>query len=59
MREIKIMKNIDHPNVIKIYEYFDTSRFIYIIMELLKGGELFDHIQEAHHFSEQKAATIM
>lgn len=44
MREIKIMKNIDHPNVIKIYEYFDTSRFIYIVMELLKGGELFDHI---------------
>jgi len=52
MREIKIMKNIDHPNVIKIFEYFDTPRFIYIVMELLKGGELFDHIQEVHHFSE-------
>ena len=46
------MKNIDHPNVIKIFEYFDTARFIYIVMELLEGGELFDHIQEAHHFSE-------
>ncbi len=53
------MKNIDHPHIIKIFEYFETDKFIYIVMELLKGGELFDKIREEHHFSEQKASIIM
>lgn len=57
-REVKILKNLDHPNIIKVYEYFDDEKFIYIVMELVYGGELFEKIMEEHHFSEKKAAEI-
>ena len=53
------MKELDHPHVIKIFEYFETDKFIYIVMEYLSGGELFDHIQKHHHFSEKKAAKYL
>jgi|TARA_B110000305_G_C19011861_1_gene435293 5'-AMP-activated protein kinase, catalytic alpha subunit len=33
-----------HPHIIKIYDYIDTSTELYIVMELAKGGELFDYI---------------
>lgn len=44
-REIKILKNtFMHPNIIKIYDYIDTTSELYIIMEIAVGGELFDYI---------------
>lgn len=57
-REVKILKQLDHPNIIKIYEYFSDPKFIFIVMELVQGGELFDRIMDVHHFSERKAAEI-
>ena len=45
MKEVEIMKTLDHPHVIKIFEWFETSREIYIVMEFLGGGELFDKIK--------------
>eukprot|EP00929_Paragymnodinium_shiwhaense_P058566 TRINITY_DN2932_c0_g1_i1.p1 TRINITY_DN2932_c0_g1~~TRINITY_DN2932_c0_g1_i1.p1 ORF type:complete len:502 (+),score=153.25 TRINITY_DN2932_c0_g1_i1:86-1591(+) len=58
-QEIAIMKIMDHPNIIKLYETFEDNRNIYLVMELCKGGELFDRIISAGRFSEVKAATIM
>jgi calcium-dependent protein kinase len=57
-REVNILKQLDHPNIIKIYEYFSDTKFIFIVMELVEGGELFDKIMNVHHFSEHKAAKI-
>lgn len=56
LNEIEILKKLDHPNIVKIYEYFEDTKFIYIVMELVTGGELFDKIQSVHRFSENKAA---
>lgn len=42
MNEVEIMKQIDHPHIVKIYEYFETEHHIFIVMELLEGGELFE-----------------
>ena len=36
------MKNVDHPNIIKIIEYYSEPTFLYIVMEYCNGGELFD-----------------
>ena len=36
------MKNVDHPNIIKIVEYYSEPSFLYIVMEFCNGGELFD-----------------
>jgi len=57
--EIAIMKMMDHPNIIKLYETFEDQRSIYLVMEICSGGELFDRIIEAGHFSETNAAHLM
>lgn len=38
------MRQLDHPNIIKMNEVYEGEFHIYIVLELLKGGELFDRI---------------
>merc|ERR1719454_2050797 len=58
-QEIAIMKMMDHPNIIKLYESFEDRKNIYLVMELCMGGELFDRIIDAGHFTEVQAAILM
>merc|ERR1719352_1121194 len=58
-QEIAIMKMMDHPNIIKLYESFEDRKNIYLVMELCLGGELFDRIIESGHFTEVQAALLM
>ena len=44
MREIKILIKTDHPNIIKLYDIFESANSLYLIMEQCNGGELFDKI---------------
>ena len=53
------MKFVDHPNIIKLFETFEDTRFIYLVMELCQGGELFDRIIAEGHFTEAQGAQIM
>ena len=57
--EVKILRDIDHPHIMKVYEYYQNSSYIYIISEFLAGGELFDRIIESNCFSEKIAAKYM
>lgn len=38
--EIDIMKQVDHPNIVKLYDIFEDDKYLYIVMELLGGGEV-------------------
>jgi len=58
-QEIAIMKMMDHPNIIRLFETFQDTRNIYLVMELCAGGELFDKIIESGHFTEAQAAILM
>ena len=62
MREVNLMIQLDHPNIIKLYEVYETDKNIYLIMELCTGGELFDRIVEntesGVQFTEKQAADI-
>lgn len=42
--EVEIMHRINHPHAVQLYEMFETPKKIYMVMELLTGGELFDRI---------------
>ena len=57
-QEIIILQKLDHPNVLKLYEYFEDDKNIYLVTELCRGGELFDKIIEEEFFSEREAARI-
>ncbi len=56
------MIQIDHPNIIKLYEVYEDSRYVYLIMEECTGGELFDRIYERivnkNLYTEKEAAAI-
>ena len=57
-QEIHTLKQLDHPNIIKIYEYFSDEKYIFIITELVKDEQLFEQIVDAGHLSERRAALI-
>lgn len=58
-QEIAIMKSMDHPNIIKLFETFEDRKHIYLAMELCTGGELFDRIIEVGQFTEKDAAIVV
>ena len=59
LTEISIMKQVNHPNVICMIEIFETRRKLYLVMDVLTGGELFDRIVEKGTFSEADAAMLV
>ena len=54
--EINILKTLSHPNIVKIYEFFDTPIYYYIVTEYCKKGELFDYIQ--NKYNERQLAVL-
>ena len=61
-REINILIHTDHPHIIRLYEFFESQRSLYLIMEECKGGEVFDRlierIQKKQMYSEKDAANM-
>lgn len=57
--ELSILRKLDHPNIMKIYEVFEDNVNYFLITELCKGVELFDTIQAKVKFSEFEAAEII
>mmetsp|Transcript_23328 Transcript_23328/g.23070 ORF Transcript_23328/g.23070 Transcript_23328/m.23070 type:complete len:313 (+) Transcript_23328:168-1106(+) len=58
-KELSILRVMDHPNIVKILETYETDRICYLVMELCEGGELFDRIIQEKNLSEAHAAFIM
>ena len=56
---MEILRQVDHPNIIKFHESYVDYRYIHIVMELAEGGELFDKIVKSKRFSESQAAQYM
>ena len=57
--EIKVLKMLDHPNIICLEEAFDTNDRIMIVMESMKGGELFDYVVEKGTLREEEASVLV
>jgi calcium-dependent protein kinase len=57
--EVDVLKQLDHPNIIKVFESFEDEDHIYLVQELCPGGELFDFIVKKRQLSETLAAGYM
>lgn len=43
-REVRIMRQLDHPNIVKLYEVIDGGRYLYLVIEYVPNGEMFEYI---------------
>lgn len=57
--EVRIVKDLDHPNVMKMYEEYEDSKYLYIVTELIEGGELFDELIRRKKFTEKDCCAIV
>jgi len=56
--EITILKNINHINIITLYEVFDENAYYYLVTEIMLGGELFDRIVTKTFYNEKEARDV-
>ena len=57
--EIEIMRQVNHPNIVSMSAVYEDKAHYCLVMELMRGGELFDHIITKQNFSEQEAHKFM
>ena len=59
LNEIEILKQMDHPNIVRLYEFYQEKEQFILVTEYIEGGELFDRIAKVKFFTEVDAAKIM
>jgi len=57
--EIKTLRSLQHPNIIELYDVYIADDRIYIVMELMEGGELFDYVVQKGTLTEEEASRIV
>jgi len=57
--EVQILRKMDHPNVVSLYDSYETETHVYLITDLAEGGELFDRILAKGSYVEKDAAVIV
>jgi calcium-dependent protein kinase len=56
--EVEIMMKLDHPNILRLMDYFEDPKYVYLVLELCTGGELFDRIISNKYYNEEDARVI-
>uniref|UniRef100_A0A9J8CHG6 MAP/microtubule affinity-regulating kinase 3 n=1 Tax=Cyprinus carpio carpio TaxID=630221 RepID=A0A9J8CHG6_CYPCA len=54
-REVRIMKLLNHPNIVKLFEVIETDKSLYLVMEYASGGEVFDYLVAHGRMKEKEA----
>jgi calcium-dependent protein kinase len=57
--EIDILKRLDHPNIVRLYEFYEDEHNYHLVTEYLQGGELFDFIVKSKQLNEPLVANLM
>ncbi|KAJ5514483.1 hypothetical protein N7463_004035 [Penicillium fimorum] len=59
LKEVQIMRNLDHPNIVKLIDFSESRQYYYIVLELCPGGELFHQIVRLTYFSEDLSRHVI
>ncbi|KAF2205513.1 calcium/calmodulin-dependent protein kinase-like protein [Delitschia confertaspora ATCC 74209] len=59
LKEVQIMRQLDHPNIVKLIDFSEARQYYYIILELCPGGELFHQIVRLTYFSENLSRHVI
>ncbi|KAG7663152.1 srk1 [[Candida] subhashii] len=59
LKEVTIMRQLNHPNIVKFIEFIDSSVYYYIVQELAPGGEIFTAVVKYTYFSEDLARWVI
>uniref|UniRef100_A0A8C1J4M6 Serine/threonine-protein kinase DCLK2 n=1 Tax=Cyprinus carpio TaxID=7962 RepID=A0A8C1J4M6_CYPCA len=57
--EVSILRRVKHPNIVLLIEEMDTYSELYLVMELVKGGDLFDAITSSNKYTERDASGML
>eukprot|EP00931_Biecheleriopsis_adriatica_P026832 TRINITY_DN1625_c0_g1_i1.p1 TRINITY_DN1625_c0_g1~~TRINITY_DN1625_c0_g1_i1.p1 ORF type:complete len:551 (-),score=97.37 TRINITY_DN1625_c0_g1_i1:173-1825(-) len=57
-REVKLLESVQHVNIVKFWEAYEDKHFLYVVMDICRGGEVFSRIVELRLFTEVDAAFI-
>jgi hypothetical protein len=59
LKEVQIMRQLDHPNIIRLVDFSESRQYYFIILELAPGGELFHQIVRLTYFSEDLSRHVI
>ncbi|VEU20387.1 DEKNAAC101325 [Brettanomyces naardenensis] len=59
LKEVTLMRQLDHPNIVKFLDFIENDQCFYIVQELVDGGELFNQIVKYTYFSEDLARHVI
>jgi len=59
VKEIELLRLLNHPGIVKLYEVYEGEKHIYLIMEYIKGGNLLSHLKEIKTYTEKDAAFLI
>ncbi|KAF7726468.1 hypothetical protein EC973_008703 [Apophysomyces ossiformis] len=59
LKEVQIMRNIKHPNIVQLIEFSESDDYYFLVLELCEGGELFHQIVKLTYFSENLARHVI
>lgn len=56
--EVETLMSLNHPNIVKAFDFFEERDFFYVVLEHLEGGELFDRLIEKEIYTEAEARDL-
>ncbi|KAI9889061.1 MAG: hypothetical protein M1814_005850 [Vezdaea aestivalis] len=59
LKEVQIMRQLDHPNIVKLVDFSESRQYYFIVLELCPGGELFHQIVRLTYFSEELSRHVI
>jgi len=57
--EVSVLRSIDHPNIIKLYDFYEEKKTFFMVIELMEGGELFERIVKKTFYNEKEARDLI